>query len=61
MTGSVFIPSLDNNTKKRTCLWLKGLPKLEPTNMLPEPEPIYYRKDGKKMYWTEALSGSTNG
>ena len=47
--------------KKRTCLWLKGLPKLEPTNMLPEPEPIYYRKDGKKMYWTEALSGSTNG
>jgi len=30
-----------DNAKKRTCLWLKGLPKLEPTDMLPVPEPEY--------------------
>ena len=32
--------------KKSTCLWLKGLPKLEPTNMLREPEP-FVGADGK--------------
>ena len=44
---------------KRTCLWLKGLPKLEPTNMLQKPEPIYICKGekskGKKIHWCEAL------
>ena len=30
-----------DSAQKRTCLWLKGLPKLEPTNMLPKPEPMY--------------------
>ena len=34
-------------TKKSTCLWLKGLPLLEPTNIV-EPEIIEYKcKDGK--------------
>ena len=28
---------------KRTCLWLKGLPKLEPTNVLPKPECGYWQ------------------
>lgn len=39
--------------KKRTCLWLKGLPLLSPTNMLPEPEPVYIcqgvKRSGKKV------------
>lgn len=40
---------------KRTCLWLKELPALIPTNMLPRPEPIYTRYNGKKIYTTEAM------
>jgi hypothetical protein len=51
--------------KKRTCLWLKGLPELVPTNMLPEPEPIYIcvgeKKKGKKIGWTEGIRGVTGG
>jgi len=39
--------------KKRTCLWLKGLPKLVDTNRLPEPEPKYIcqgeKRKGKKL------------
>ena len=27
-----------DSARKKTCLWLKGLPLLEPTNVLPEPE-----------------------
>lgn len=35
-------------TKKSTCLWLKGLPRLKPTNIV-EPEIIEYQcKNGKK-------------
>lgn len=35
--------------KKATCLWLKGLPKLKPTNIV-EPELVEYTcKDGKKV------------
>lgn len=30
-----------DNFQKRTCLWIKGVPLLKPTNMLPKPEPIY--------------------
>ena len=35
---------------KTTCLWLKNLPELKPTNILPKPEPSGYviRKTGKK-------------
>ena len=32
--------------EKRTCLWLKGLPKLEPTNIV-EPNPRIYYESGK--------------
>lgn len=43
---------------KRTCLWLKNLPLLEPTYYLPKPEPKYVQKDGKRRYWVETFSGS---
>lgn len=43
---------------KRTCLWLKNLPLLEPTYYLPKPEPKYTQADGKKRYWVETVSGS---
>lgn len=42
--------------KKRTCLWLKGLRKLQPSNMLPEPKPLYFLKTtGKPIQWCESL------
>lgn len=47
--------------KKRTCLWLKGLPQLKPTNMLQEPQPVYTRYDGKPINWTEAISKTKDG
>lgn len=54
-----------DNAKKRTCLWLKGLPKLEATNMLPEPEPEYICQGelskGKKIGWCEGIKGTTGG
>ena len=38
-----------DKTKKTTCLWLKGLPKLKPTNIV-EPDLISYTcKNGKKV------------
>ena len=48
---------------KRTCLWLKGLPKLEyDINRYPKPEPIYISSGdvtfGKKVYWTEYVGKS---
>ena len=37
-----------NPSRKKTCLWLKGLPKLVPTNVV-EPELVTYtKKDGRK-------------
>ena len=49
-----------DNAKKRTCLWLKGLPILKPTAMLPEPPPMYIcqgkKSYGKKIGWCESLS-----
>lgn len=54
-----------DNAKKRTCLWLKGVDKLEPTNMLPEPEPEYVCQGelskGKKIGWCEGIKGTTGG
>jgi hypothetical protein len=42
--------------KKRTCLWLKGLPTLEPTDMLAPPEPIYFTSTrNKPIQWCESL------
>lgn len=50
---------------KRTCLWLKGLPKLVPTNMLPHPEPMYIcageKSGGKKIGWCEGMRGIKGG
>jgi hypothetical protein len=34
--------------EKRTCLWLKGLPKLIPTNVVEPPKRTFY-KSGKSM------------
>ncbi len=40
--------------RKKTCYWLKGLPKLKPTNVV-EPEIIEYtRKDGRKTTFSKA-------
>ena len=48
-----------DNFKKRTCLWLKNLPNLEPTEMLSEPKPLYYLKTtGKPIQWCESLGRS---
>lgn len=51
--------------QKRTCLWLKGLDKLEPTNMLPKPEPEYICQGplskGKRIGWCEGIKGTTGG
>ena len=51
--------------QKRTCLWLKGLPKLEPTNMLPKPEPLYIcegeKSKGKAIGWCEGIKGTVGG
>ena len=50
---------------KRTCLWLKGLLKLKPTNMLPKPEPKYIcqgeKGEGKKRGWCEGIKGIVGG
>ena len=49
-----------DNAQKRTCLWLKGLPKLKHPDpkTLTKPEPIYILKtSGKKIHWTEANHG----
>lgn len=59
----------DNNLK-RTCLWLKNLPKLEHRKCddlfggkthNEKPEPVYIDKSGKKRYFTDAISGTNNG
>lgn len=48
--------------KKTTCLWLKGLPLLEPTNIV-EPDLISYTcKDGKKVTFSKHMvQGFSNG
>lgn len=53
--------------KKRTCLWLKGLPALmhacEDTLLIEKThvaaEPIYIDSSGKPRYFTDAISGGT--
>lgn len=37
-----------NPVRKRTCLWLKGLPQLKPTNQV-EPEEQILSPNGKKI------------
>lgn len=43
--------------KKRTCLWLFGLPKLEYTKVLEKPGPDYIDSTGKPRYYTEGIKG----
>lgn len=46
---------------KRTCLWLKGLPKLKyEDTIISKPLPTYYRYDGKPIYFTEGNSNEKN-
>ena len=46
---------------KRTCLWLKGLPKLTWTcnslegERIKIPEPVYIRDNGTLVHWCESL------
>lgn len=48
--------------KKRTCLWLKGLPLLVDTHRLPEPKPLYFCEGekcfGKPINWCESVSAA---
>lgn len=50
---------------KRTCLWLKNISELQPTNMLPKPEPMYVcqgeKCKGKKIGWCEGVKGTSGG
>lgn len=50
---------------KRTCLWLKNLPELKPTDLMKKPEPMYICKGekckGKKIGWCEGITGTTGG
>lgn len=51
--------------KKRTCFWIKGLEKLNYTNVLPEPSPMYIcegeKSKGKKIGWCEGMRGIKGG
>ena len=51
----------ENYVTKRTCLWLKGLPPLKPTNKLPRPVPYgkYLAQCGKVkgICWAMKVSG----
>lgn len=54
-----------DDAKKRTCLWLKGLPLLKDTNRIPEPEPMYIcqgeKTKGKKIGWCEGMRNIKGG
>lgn len=54
-----------DSVKKRTCLWLKGIPELKPTNMLSAPEPLYLcqgeKCKGKKIGWCEGIRNIKGG
>jgi hypothetical protein len=40
-----------DNARKTTCLWLKNLPLLEPTNIVDEGERIYFRSGKSQPKW----------
>jgi hypothetical protein len=54
-----------DNAQKRTCLWLKGLPKLKPTLILPKPDPLYIcqgeKSKGKPISWNDGMKGVGGG
>lgn len=55
----------ENYYQKKTCLWLKGLPKLVKTSDLPKPQPMYYcqgeKSKGKAIGWCEGMRGIKGG
>ena len=55
----------ENYVQKRTCLWLKNLPRLNRTSELSKPEPMYFcqgeKCKGKAIGWCEGIKGTTNG
>lgn len=55
----------ENYHKKRTCLWLRGLPTLTRKTVLPEPAPMYICKgkksNGKKIGWCEGMRNIKGG
>lgn len=55
----------ENYHKKRTCLWLKGIPPLVRITELPEPGPMYIcqgeKSKGKKIGWCEGMRNITGG
>lgn len=55
----------ENYHEKRTCLWLKGLPKLNRGNDLPVPPPMYIlqgeKGKGKKIGWCEGMRNIKGG
>lgn len=50
----------ENFHKKRTCLWLRGLPPLIRTTVLSEPKPMYIC-NGKKIGWCEGMRNISGG
>lgn len=47
-----------DNYKKRTCLWLKNLPKLVYTNVFPKPEPLYrLSTTGAPVNYIDGMTG----
>jgi len=46
--------------RKRTCLWLRGLPKLIYTNIVTPEEPTYIDYTGKKRYFVDRQSPSVH-
>lgn len=48
------VDDIQNYQKKRTCLWLKGLPSLNRINNFPEPKPYGFTKTGKPINFEEA-------
>lgn len=46
-----------DNEEKTTCLWLKGLPQLKATKILPRPAAKRIDKRGKRITFTEAIPG----
>jgi len=47
-----------HQVKKTTCLWLKNLPSLKPTNLLEEPKDYKTYRNGKNASWCERVSGT---
>ena len=55
----------ENYLQKRTCLWLRGVPKLKRTNNLLKPEPMYIcqgeKRNGEAIGWCEGIKNTTGG